>query len=105
MRVSAFAQRPEENTDMSTRPLQNVLSPEIAAGYRLAFDEIRGELTALQERRRQIGADMRRHGCSYREMAFVLQISRSYSRDIVTDPQGTARRARTRIVEKRRGAK
>jgi len=89
---------------MSTRPATNVLSPDQAAGYRSAFDEIRGELTALQERRRQIGADMRRHGCSYREIAFILQISRSYSRDIVTDPQGTARRARTRVVEQRRAA-
>ena len=89
---------------MSTRPLPNVLSPEIAAGYRLAFDEIRGELTALQERRRLLGTDMRRHGCSYREMAFVLQISRSYARDLVTDPTGSARRTRTRIVEQRRAA-
>ncbi len=89
---------------MSTRPATNVLSPESAAHCRAQFDEVRGERGALQERLREIGMAMRAVGCSYREMAWALGISRSYARDLVEDPQGTARRARSRIVERRRAA-
>lgn len=87
------------------RPLPCVLSPESAAEFRAQFDAVRSERCTLQERLRQISLAMRAQGCSYREMAWALSISRSYSRDLVEDPQGTARRARTRIVEKRRAAK
>lgn len=87
------------------RTLPCVLSPESAAEFRAQFDEIRGERGALQERLRQISLAMRAQGCSYREMAWALSISRSYARDLLVDSTGAARRARTRIVEKRRAAK
>lgn len=89
---------------MSTRAATNVLSAERAAEFRREFDEARRERGMIQERLRQIGVSMRLAGCSFREMGLALNISRSYARDLVKDPQGTARRARTRIVERRRAA-
>ena len=89
---------------MSTRPATNVLSPAQVAAFRAEFDQARRERGAIQERLRQLGDEMRQAGCSFREMGLALNISRSYARDLVKDPQGTARRARTRIVERRRAA-
>lgn len=89
---------------MSTRPATNVLSAERAAAFRAEFDEARRARGEIQERLRQLGVEMRQSGCSYRELGFALGISRSYARDLVKDPMGTARRARTRVVELRRAA-
>jgi hypothetical protein len=89
---------------MSTRPATDVLSQDQVAAFRAEFDQARRERGAIQERLRQIGVQMRLAKCSYREMSLSLGISRSYARDLVKDPQGVARRARTRIVELRRAA-
>ena len=89
---------------MSTRPASNVLSPAQVAAFRAKFDAARDDRAEIQERLRQIGVAMRLAGASFREVGVTLGISRSYGRDLVTDPQGHARRARTRIVEKRRAA-
>lgn len=82
----------------------SLLSPENAAAYRAAFDAIRQEQSELQEQRRQIGLEMRAGGAPFREIAAALGISRSYARDLIADPTAAARRARTRIVEKRRAS-
>jgi AraC-like DNA-binding protein len=75
-----------------------------AAAFRTAYDAIGVDQRLLQERRREICAALRQRGATFREVAFVLGVSRSYARDLVTDPAGSARRARSRLVERRRAA-
>ena len=87
-----------------TNPRPSLLSPENAAAYRRAFDAIRLEHRQLQEQRRKIGLEMRAAGATFREIGSALGISRSYARDLIVDPTAAARRARTRIVEKRRAS-
>jgi hypothetical protein len=75
-----------------------------AANFRSAYDAIGADQRLLQERRREIGLSMRLRGATFREVAWVLGLSRSYARDLVVDPTAVARRARTRMVEKRRAS-